>query len=49
MINFITSNWAEIALVITGIVRLTPTKKDDEIESKIGKILHFIFESTRKK
>ena len=49
MISFIIANWAEIALAVTTIVRLTPTKKDDEIESKVGKAIHFIFEATRKK
>lgn len=31
------------------IARATPTKKDDEIVSKIGKILNFIFLKSRTK
>ena len=42
MFNFFIENWAAILLVIQTVVRITPTKKDDEIESKFGKILNTI-------
>mgnify|MGYP005830494957 CR=1 FL=1 len=42
MIEFIQNNWAEIFLVIQTIVRITPTKADDKIESKFGKLLNTI-------
>lgn len=35
--------------VIQTIVRLTPTKKDDEICSKIGKIINLVFNKTNTK
>ena len=42
-----------IAMAVWGliqtIVRITPTKKDDEIVSKIGKILNFIFNKTNQR
>jgi len=40
MINFIIDNWAEIFLTVQTVIRITPTKKDDQIESKWGKILN---------
>ena len=35
--------------ILNIIVRLTPTKKDDEIVSKIGWLANLLFEKTRKK
>ena len=35
--------------VAQAIVRMTPTKKDDEIVSKIGKVLNILFSATRTK
>ena len=49
MINFITSNWAEILLAVTAIARLTPTKKDDKIISKWGRLLNLIILKSREK
>lgn len=40
--SFIVNNWAEILLAIQIIVRLTPTKADDKITSKWGKLLNTI-------
>jgi len=40
---------AMVYALLNGITRLTPTKKDDEIVSKIGYFWNFIFEATRKK
>jgi len=34
---------------LQAIARLTPTKKDDEIVSKIGKIVNFLFSKTNEK
>jgi hypothetical protein len=47
--EWITSNWEQIALAITGtisvasiIVKFTPTQKDDEFLGKIVKLLSVI-------
>jgi hypothetical protein len=52
----IIENWDKIgtnALAIFGaisiIVRLTPTKEDDKVVGKIGKILILVFQRGRKK
>jgi hypothetical protein len=49
-------SWAEIGALVMAvyglasvIVRITPTKKDDEINSKIGKILSLLFQGTNVK
>jgi hypothetical protein len=42
MMKAIIENWAEILLVVQTIIRITPTKADDKIESKWGKILNNI-------
>lgn len=54
--NWILENWGQIALAAgavfgaaQAIARLTPTKKDDEIISKIGKLANIIFSATRTK
>lgn len=36
-----------IYAILQVIARLTPTKKDDKIVSKIGKFLNIIFSATR--
>lgn len=45
--------WGQVAFAVFGVaqmvVRLTPTKKDDEIVSAIGKIFNFLFSATRHK
>ncbi len=35
--------------IVSIVVRLTPTKRDDEITSKVGKVLNLLFNSTRLK
>ena len=44
---------AEKALAVFGILqliaRITPTKRDDKIVSKIGKVLNFLFSATNVK
>ncbi len=53
--EWMNQNWVEIGKVVMGvfgvvsvIVRLTPTPKDDAVVSKIGKFLMLIFEGTKK-
>ena len=54
--EWIKENWLEI-LAVTGnlyaiaqvVARLTPTKKDDEIISWLGKVLNLIFSKSRTK
>jgi len=53
---FINAYWGELILlaslafnVATVIARITPTPKDDEIVSKIGKFLNFILLSSKNK
>jgi len=48
MIDFITANWAECALVIHTIIRIIPTHHKD-VRSSFGKVLHYLFEATAKK
>jgi len=40
---------AEIFTAASIIVRLTPTKQDDDIMTKAGWLINLLFEKTRKK
>ena len=47
------TEYITIALAVFGVAqavaRVTPTKKDDEIVSKIGKVLNLLFSATKTK
>jgi len=47
------AEWMKVGLAIFGvaqmIARLTPTPKDDEIVSKIGRFFNILFSATRNK
>ena len=47
--NFLTEYWAEILLIAQTAARLTPTKRDDLIMSKIGKMLNTVFLKSRER
>lgn len=56
MFKWIADNWVDVGVTITAIygaaqaiARVTPTKKDDEIVSKVGRVLNFIFLKSRTK
>lgn len=42
MIELLKNHWAEIFIIVQTIARMTPTKKDDEIVSKIGKFINIV-------
>lgn len=49
MWNFIAENAVNIMAIFGGaqaVARMTPTKKDDEITSMVGKVLNFVFSKT---
>lgn len=56
MFKWITENWVDVSVTVAAIygaaqavARITPTKKDDEIISKVGRVLNFIFLKSRTK
>lgn len=48
VIDFTTDNWEIIALIVTGIVALTPTEKDNTVWDRAKNIITLIIKSKKK-